>query len=232
MFVIAGGMVGDFNIFTFEIDKIKSPTNQGVRQMLDKSLLELGIKFHGHKCPAMPLGIRAGIAAMNKLNVKHASNKELYCLCETGLAHAAMCFVDGVQIATGCTFGKSNIEKLNYSKNAITLIELKSKKAVRVSLNPSFQKKGLSSEFVNLRSKGIEPKDIRPEIVDPLIEKIWSLPDEEILIAGDIFNIKFEPRKGTFDWYECEKCGEIVFAHGVRIINKAFYCIPCSDYNY
>jgi len=103
-----------------------------------KELLEMGIKFHGHKCPAMPLGLRSGLAAMKRLNVEHASNKELYCLCETGFAHATMCFVDGVQVATGCTFGKSNIEKLAYSKNAITLIDVKRKKAVRVALNPEF----------------------------------------------------------------------------------------------
>ena len=24
-------------------------------------LLELGLKFHGHKCPAMPMGLKAGL---------------------------------------------------------------------------------------------------------------------------------------------------------------------------
>ena len=33
--------------------------------MLDPELLALGFKFHGHKCPAMPMGLRAGLAAMN-----------------------------------------------------------------------------------------------------------------------------------------------------------------------
>jgi len=35
-----------------------------------KKLLEIGIKFHGHKCPAMSLGIRTGLAAMRKLEMK------------------------------------------------------------------------------------------------------------------------------------------------------------------
>lgn len=46
---------------------------------------------------------------------------------------------------------KANIEKRGYCKNAITLIDVKSKKAIRVALNPDFQKKGLSSKFVQLR---------------------------------------------------------------------------------
>ncbi|MCD6451277.1 MAG: formylmethanofuran dehydrogenase [Acidobacteria bacterium] len=196
--------------------------------MYDRSLLELGIKFHGHKCPAMPLGIRAGLSAMRALGVSRAKNKELHCLVETGFAHATMCFVDGVQVATGCTFGKSNIEKLDYSKNALTLIDVKTKRAVRVSLNPEFQIKGLSSEFVKLRKEGVEPQDIKPEIIDPLIEKIWNAPDEEILVVGDVFEIDFEPRKGTFEWSRCEKCGEVVFAHGLRVIEGKKFCLPCS----
>jgi len=83
---------------------------------MEQELLKIGITFHGYKCPAMPLGMRAGLAALKELAVDRASNKELYCYCETGPAHAAACFVDGVQTATGCTFGKGNIEKLNYGK--------------------------------------------------------------------------------------------------------------------
>jgi len=197
---------------------------------MDRSLLEVGITFHGHKCPAMPLGIRVGLAAMKALGVERASNKELYCICETGDAHATMCFVDGVQVATGCTFGKANIEKLGYEKNAITLIDVKTRRAVRVSLKPEFQKKGLASEFVKLRSRGIEPKDIAPEIVDPLIERIWSLPDEEILVVGNPHEVDLPPKKGTFEWQQCEKCGEVTFAHGLRVVGGKHLCIPCSGY--
>jgi len=198
---------------------------------MDTSLLEMGIRFHGHKCPAMPLGIRVGLAAMNALGVERARNKELYCLCETGYAHATMCFVDGVQAATGCTFGKANIEKLDYEKNAITLIEVKTKRAVRVALNPEFQKKGMASEFVKLRSRGVEPQDIAPEIADPTIERIRSLPDEAILTVGPVHQVDWQPRKGTFEWAACEKCGEMTFAHGLRVAGGKRLCIPCSGYN-
>ena len=193
-------------------------------------LLNLGIRFHGHKCPAMPLGLRAGLAAMKKLGVEHASNKELYCFCETGFAHATMCVVDGVQIATGCTFGKSNIEKLDYSKNAITLIDVKKEKAVRVVLNPEFQKKGLNSKFVQMRKEGVEPKDIPSEIVDPMIENIMKQPDEVLFKISEIFDYDFKGKRSAFEWYECEECGEIVFAHGVRMKNGEKVCIPCSGY--
>jgi formylmethanofuran dehydrogenase subunit E len=38
--------------------------------MLDAELLMLGLKFQGHKCPAMPMGLRAGVAAMRALGVE------------------------------------------------------------------------------------------------------------------------------------------------------------------
>jgi len=189
----------------------------------------MAVEFHGHKCPAMPLGLRAGLAAMKKLKVERAGNKELFCLLETGPAHAMMCFGDGVQVATGCTYGKGNIEKTNFSKNALVLINMKTKKAVRVAVKPEFQKKGLSSKFVQLRKEGIEPKDISRDIVDPLIENVMKQPDEVLFNVSDIFDSRFKTKKGTFEWHECEKCGEVVFHHGVRVKNGKKQCIPCSE---
>jgi len=186
--------------------------------MIDEKLLEVGFIFHGHKCPAMPLGIRAGSAALKKLEVERASNKELFCLMETGPAHAMMCFGDGVQTATGCTFGKGNIINKNYTKNAFTLINMKNKKAVRVALQPEFQE----------RKKGIEPKDVSPELLNPMIENIKKAPDEMLFNISEIFDIDFQPPKGTFEWYNCEECGEFIFANGVKIKQGKKICIPCS----
>lgn len=78
-------------------------------------LLEVGMKFHGHKCPAMPLGLRAGVAAMKALGVERAQDKELHLISETGKRHAAGCFLDGLMVATGCASTASPT-----SKNSIT----------------------------------------------------------------------------------------------------------------
>lgn len=42
--------------------------------MIDRDLLEAGQKFHGHKCPAMPMGLRAGEAALEALGVERAAD--------------------------------------------------------------------------------------------------------------------------------------------------------------
>ena len=118
-------------------------------------LLENCFKFYGHKCPAIPLGIRAGLVALKRLGAEDIPGKELYCIAETGPIHAMHCFVDGVQVSTACTFGEGNFEKTNWGKLAFTLIYLTEKKSVRVVIKPKIQKEILLSEFMNLRSQGI-----------------------------------------------------------------------------
>jgi formylmethanofuran dehydrogenase subunit E len=81
-----------------------------------KELAEIGLKFHGHKYPAMPMGLKAGLFAMEKLGVERAKDGRLHAILELDESHSATCFADGVQVATGCTFGKGNISKTGYGK--------------------------------------------------------------------------------------------------------------------
>lgn len=190
---------------------------------------EWAYEFHGHRCPAMPIGYRAGLTAMHKLGVEKASNKELYLFCENGPAHAAACFLDGVMASTGCTYGKGIAEKLNYGKNAIVLVDLKTSKAVRVSMRPEFFEKALNSEFVKLRKQKVEPKDIKPELVTPLIENVEQMDKNLMFSVSDVFEKKVDLPKGTFDWHNCSKCNEIVFDNQSKIIDGKRVCIPCSE---
>ncbi|MDE3740258.1 FmdE family protein [Maribacter polysaccharolyticus] len=190
---------------------------------------EWAFEFHGHKCPAMPIGYRAGLTAMNKLGVEKSLNKELYLFCENGPAHAAACFLDGVMAATGCTYGKGNAEKLNYGKNAIVLVDLKTKNAVRVSMQPAFFEKALNSEFVQLRKQKVEPKDIKPQVVMPLIENAKKMDENILFSISDIFEKDVELPKGTFEWHHCAVCKEVVFDNRSKVIDGKRVCIPCSE---
>ena len=199
--------------------------------MLDAELLTLGLKFHGHKCSAMPMGLRAGVAAMRALGVGRAQDKELYAISETGERHAACCFLDGIMTATGCTFGKGNIEKLRYHKMAFTLIDARKQKAVRVSLKPVYFAAFLDGLFVAQRKAGVLPQDIDPWVIDPLVEKIAGLPEEQFLAVGPVVGHPFPAKMGIFEAKPCAKCGEIVFADKLRVQGGAQVCIPCSGYD-
>jgi formylmethanofuran dehydrogenase subunit E len=196
-----------------------------------KELFNVGMKFHGHKCPAMPLGLRAGLAAMMVLGVQRAQDKELHVIAETGKGHAAGCFLDGIMTATGCTYGKSNIEKKYFNKMAFTLIDQQSGRAVRVSLKPEFFEKALASPFVQKRKQGVPPQNIEPEITDPLVNRIMSIPENDFLVIGDIYPVEVKKGKGVFTAKRCESCGELTFVNKLRETEDGkLVCIPCSGY--
>ena len=196
-----------------------------------KEIFKTGIEFHGHKCPAMPMGLRAGLAAMKALGVERSKDKELYIKSETGKGHAAGCFLDGLMTATGCTYGKSNIEKLYYNKMAFTLINAETGKAVRVSLKPDFFEMALQSPFVKKREAGVKPQDIEPEIADPMVERIKTLPESEFLDVGEVYSVNFEKGKGLFKAKRCDNCGEVTFTDKLRVTPEGkTVCIPCSNY--
>ncbi|SMO36628.1 formylmethanofuran dehydrogenase subunit E [Balnearium lithotrophicum] len=195
-----------------------------------EELLELGFKFHGHKCPAMPMGLRAGLKAMEVLGVERAQDKELYVIAETGKGHAAGCFLDGIMVATGCTYGKSNIEKKYWDKMAFTLIDTETNRAVRVSLKPKFFEQALKSPFVEMRKKGIPPQDIPYEVLKPLLDKILTMPEEQFLDISEVFEYKLERKPGCFKAEPCAICGEMTFEKALRVKGGKHVCIPCSGY--
>ena len=196
-----------------------------------QDVYETGMKFHGHKCPAMPLGLRAGLAAMEALGVERSQDKELFLRAETGKGHAAGCFLDGLMTATGCTYGKSNIQKLYYNKMAFTLVDTKNGRSVRVSLKPEFFQGALNSPFVQQRKTGVPPQDIPAEITDPLVEKVLSIPPTAFLNLEPIKEEEVTSQKGIFETKPCTKCGELVFLNKLRMgSDDKLYCLPCSGY--
>lgn len=196
-----------------------------------KDLFELGVRFHGHKCPAMPMGLRAAIAAMRTLGVSRAQDKELFVVSETGRGHAAGCFADGIMTATGCTYGKSNIEKRYFNKMAFTLIDQQTGRAVRVSLKPDFFDKALASPFVRKRKAGVPPQDIEPEIADPLVDRILTLDENAFLDIGTVHPLEIHKGKASFTAKRCAACGELTFVNKLRVTEEGqLVCIPCSGY--
>lgn len=192
---------------------------------------ETAMKFHGHKCPAMPMGLRAGLAAMNALGVERSQDKELFMEAETGKGHAAGCFLDGLMTATGCTYGKANIQKLYYNKMAFTLIDAQTGRAVRVSLKPDFFEKALNSPFVQERKKGVPPQNIPAAITDPLVDRILGLPETGFLQISDVFHRDLKKGTPNFDVKRCAKCGEAVFTDKLtKSPDGRLFCIPCAEH--
>ena len=198
--------------------------------MLDKELLAFGQRFHGHKCPAMPMGLRAALAAMGKLGVERAPDGQLMALLELDEDHCATCFADGVQVATGCTLGKGNIKKLHYGKWGLTLIDKKRGKAVRVVPKAEAMQRSKESEFMKLRASGVPASQVPAEIAEPLVEMVLNASDETLLAIGEVFDYAWKDAPHTFESVVCESCGEMTVTRNARVKDGKIVCIPCSGY--
>jgi formylmethanofuran dehydrogenase subunit E len=192
-------------------------------------ILEASFIVHGHVCGGMPLGFRAGLKALKALAVERESNMAKVVFVETGSGHAAGCFADGVQMATGCTFGKGLIQRTEYGKWALTLVEKASRRAVRVSARPEVMKKSFESPFVKMRHQGIEPTDVPLDISRSLVEGLWARKDEELFVVSEIFQYTLPSAPvPCFNLVTCEKCGEAVAENKARLKDGKTFCLPCS----
>lgn len=194
-----------------------------------KDYYDPGLALHGHKCPAMPLGLRAGAAAMNALGVTRAADGQLLALVETGEDHCGTCYADGVQMVTGCTFGKGNIEKLHYGKWGLTLIEVATGRAVRVTPTAATLQASQHSAFItDYRAKGVPASKVPPEVVEPLVQHVLSAPDRELLAVGAVTTREVRRRPHSFAGLVCDNCGEMMIEPYARIADGRAVCIPCQ----
>lgn len=199
--------------------------------MIDpKAFLATGLELHGHKCPAMPMGLRSGAIAMNRLGVERSGAKTLLAVVELGDDHCAHCFGDGVQMVTGCTFGKGNIKKLGYGKFGLTLVDKATGRAVRVVPKGEAQMQMKKTPFfTEFRMKGVPPTQVPEEVVDPLIEQVLSGPEESMFEVSEVFEYEAAGKDETFDSFLCDRCGEMVVESYGRVVGDRRVCIPCQE---
>ncbi|HPN35552.1 MAG TPA: FmdE family protein [bacterium] len=192
--------------------------------------LDFGQKFHGHKCPAMPMGLRAAAAAMNALGVERTGDSALLALVDLGDDHCATCYGDGIQVLTGCTLGKGNIKKTHKGKWALTLIDKKSKRAVRVTPKAEAMLANKESAFFkDYREKGVPPTKVPDEVVEPLVQRVMNAPQEMILIVSEVQPYVLEEPPHSFNSFVCESCGEMVVEEYARVRSGKKVCIDCAQ---
>jgi len=193
------------------------------------TLPKWAFEFHGHRCPFMPLGYRTGRLAMKVLGVEHEKDHGFFVIPELGVGHPQTCFMDGIQIATGATYGKSLMEKTFWGKLAAVFYHPE-KGAVRLSLKADFLDEFGKMEFFAYRKKGVEPSQIPAKVTNEAIEWTDAQSDETVFKIEKLPDYHFNRVKGSFNKAKCVKCGEYVFERYVRMVNGQPHCIPCSGY--
>ncbi|MCX7854649.1 MAG: FmdE family protein [Anaerolineae bacterium] len=195
-------------------------------------LLKAG-ELHGHFCPFLALGVRAGLIAMQALGVQENPGMEDV----VAILECNNCFSDGVQVVTGCTFGNNALIYRDVGKTAFTLAR-RDGEAVRVALRADFVE-GFRSripEEANVLFRKIvqEHQEATPEERARLNE-LWTeasfrqleIPQEEVFIVQRL-HVEVPPRSRIFASVRCALCGESVMETRARIKDGQPVCIPCA----
>ncbi|AGK60448.1 Formylmethanofuran dehydrogenase subunit E [Archaeoglobus sulfaticallidus PM70-1] len=200
-------------------------------------LIETAKQFHGHICPFLVLGIKASVIALNKLGIDRAEYKESVGEEILAIVECNNCFADGVQIATGCTFGNNSLIYADIGKNAVTVVKRGEWKGIRVYVDAE-----------NIRSKYF-PKDVL-ELFDRVIvrregdekeleefRQLWEdigrelagVPEEDFWIKE--VNVKPIERAPIFNSLRCSVCGELVMETKTRKDRDGkVFCLACLDH--
>ncbi|MEZ0346868.1 MAG: FmdE family protein [Infirmifilum sp.] len=202
--------------------------------MVSEELLKKAEDFHGHICPYLVLGLRASEIAMQRLGLGKAHVSESIGEDILAIVEANNCFADGVQIATGCTFGNNSLIYLDIGKAAVTLVRRGVWKGVRVYVD--YEKisklyfKGEVDELwrkVVVRREGTED-DVRR--LDKLFRDIGlSLANapEDLFKVEEVTVSEIEPAP-IFETVRCEVCGETMPASRAVEVDGKKLCLSCA----
>jgi len=174
--------------------------------------------------------LRAGLAALEQLGVERAKDGQLMAFIEIGQDHCATCYADGIQMATGCTFGKGNIQKLGYGKFALTLVDRKTGNSTRIVTKPETIQRNKESEFIQYRQSGTPASQIDLSLVEPLVDFVLSAPAEQMFEIGDVQPFPLPTGKPhDFNTVICDACGEVTVESYARVKNGKIVCMPCAE---
>ncbi len=98
-----------------------------------KTTLNEAIKFHGHLGPYLVLGLKAGELALKKLGCKKYFNLDVKVWGANYKPKS--CLIDGLQLSTGATYGKGNIQKFDGAQIKIQVRDKFNKKSVTLGLS-------------------------------------------------------------------------------------------------
>lgn len=191
--------------------------------------IRCGTLAHGHACPPLVLGVRAGFVAMASLGVGRAADRELFAFVELGSDHYAQGFADGVQFSTGCTFGKDLIARLPQGKASVRLVDQGGGRAVRVVPRPEAIATLERSEW--FRSCSVRGKfaDGCSRLADPVVDDILRATDDALFTVSPVFPLRIEYPRPRFESVVCDGCAESVLASYTREVDGKRLCVECQE---
>lgn len=134
-----------------------------------EELYQRALEFHGHGGPFMILGLRIGLLALKLLDAKGWF--DIKCQVRLHWDPPDSCIIDGIQISTGCTTGKKNLEI--YEDEGISANFMKQGKHIKIKLK---------NDVLNNIKDTLEKKNEKK--LEELMNKLKKSDPSEIFIIS------------------------------------------------
>ncbi len=197
--------------------------------MSPQRTFEDAVLFHGHRCPGLALGYRAAEAGLAALGTGPSDDEEVVAVVENDA-----CGVDGLQVRSGCTFGKGNLVYRDHGKHVYTFYDRTTGRGVRVVSRPEFSTARIDPEFSALRQR-VHAGTASPAERAAYDRRLRAVCAAILAMPADeLFSIQpatepVPPEAAIHASETCEGCGESVAAHRVRVVGGRRLCIPCAE---
>lgn len=164
------------------------------KQTSDPAWLACAVQFHGHLGPWATAGFRLGAAARQAVKADGYFDIEICCEGPFAMPPRA-CFLDGVQVATGATWGKRNIHWTDAEQIAVHVTNTQTNKTAIVRPKPELLKHLASVVAGQLHSQTQEEHDHdraeRTARLESVARRIASAAE------SDLLTIEYPPSEGS-----------------------------------
>lgn len=209
---------------------MKTEARSEIWRMIDEndmeSLLRAAGQLHGHYCAGLALGVIAGAEIVRRLRARHIGMEDILAIVETN-----NCFSDGIQFATGCSFGNNALIYLDLGKTAASLVD-RSGNGIRALVKPRSWEgdRELEDLFdkVVVRREGTPEDEMRfAELAERSSFQLLSRDPEDLMEFKPV-QLKVPEYAKIFDTETCAVCGEPVMAS--RTVRKGgnVLCYACA----
>jgi formylmethanofuran dehydrogenase subunit E len=201
-----------------------------------QGLLSHAQTIHGHLCPGLAFGVKAGHYAMTYLNQESTGMEEVVAIVECN-----NCFTDGIQVVTGCTFGNNALIYKDLGKTAVTVARRQDGAAVRLVLQADFRERmfarypaaGPLFEKVVVQRQG-NHEDLHR------FHHLWGAVARRELEEVDLkeqflvetLTIQMPAYARMHATVVCDRCGEGVMEPRVRVKAGQKLCLACAGEEY
>lgn len=198
------------------------------------ALLVQAAQLHGHYCSGLALGVVAGWAGLKRLGFDNTGMEELLAVVECN-----NCFVDGIQMTTGCSLGNNALIYKDLGKTAVTVMSRNTGSAVRLAVKPrqwdredaSDRDKEAAELFRRLvkeRQKDPEASRRMKNLFREQSFETVTMPEEELFDITDV-PAAFPEYAPIVESETCGVCGEQFMGTKRAKRDGVSVCLACAE---